>query len=103
MVGFQLIVMSSYAKNSVDFAKIAENFYKFTQYTHFCLQGWYKTWTLDSWTGPWTGLWTGSWTENRVDLRDMTIAKAILTLFFGCLKYLRALCGREGDKNQAPS
>ena len=24
---------------------------------------WYKTWTLDSWTGPWTGPWTEIWTE----------------------------------------
>ena len=69
-------------------------------------EGWYKTWTLDSWTGPWTGLWTGPWTENRVNFRDVTIAKATLTLFSGCLKDLRTLCGREGDKNQnkrAPS
>ena len=42
MIRFQLIRMSSYAKNkvhtcsvSVDVAKLGETFHKFTQYTHF--------------------------------------------------------------------
>ena len=26
------------------------------------LLGYFKTWTLDSWTGLWTGPWTGPWT-----------------------------------------
>ena len=67
--------------------------------TSLGMQGTVQTWTLD-----WNGLKNGL--ENRLDFRDVTIAKATLTLFSVCLKDLRTLCGQEGDKNQnkrAPS
>ena len=41
--------------------------------------GWYKTWTLDSWTG----LWTGPWTENLHYAIHMYHYLKIISSIFG--------------------